>query len=102
MSQLLGLPIGAYLATNHYSTPFFTIGICSGLLIVLIYMTLPQLRPVEQTKVRNKSIMNRYKGLLQERKVSYSFLRIFSSKQEILQHFRFWRMACKSIWITGK
>lgn len=40
-------------------------------------MTLPQLRPVEQTKVRNKSIMNRYKGLLQERKVSYSFFAYF-------------------------
>lgn len=36
ISQILGLPMGAYLATIHYTMPFYFIGILSALLVILI------------------------------------------------------------------
>ncbi|WP_439875833.1 MFS transporter [Bacillus mycoides] len=76
ISQILGLPIGAYLATIHYTTPFFVIGILSALLVVLIYVTLPEIQPV-QIGGNEKNILKRYKQLLRESKVSLSYFAYF-------------------------
>ncbi|MES5954664.1 MFS transporter [Bacillus fungorum] len=76
ISQILGLPIGAYLATIHYTTPFFVIGILSALLVVLIYVTLPEIQPV-QIGGNEKKILKRYKQLLRDSKVSLSYFAYF-------------------------
>ncbi|MFK4332780.1 DHA1 family multidrug resistance protein-like MFS transporter [Bacillus sp. RC240] len=77
ISQILGLPIGAYLATIHYTTPFFVIGILSALLVVLMYVTLPEIQPV-QIGGNEKNILKRYKQLLRDSKVSLSYFAAFS------------------------
>nr|EJQ77203.1 hypothetical protein IGC_03502 [Bacillus cereus HuA4-10] len=76
ISQILGLPIGAYLATKHYTTPFFVIGILSALLVVFIYVTLPEIQPV-QIGGNEKNILKRYKQLLRDSKVSLSYFAYF-------------------------
>ncbi|MBJ7993087.1 MFS transporter [Bacillus mycoides] len=76
ISQILGLPIGAYLATIHYTTPFFVIGILSALLVVLIYVVLPEIQPVHIGGSKT-NILKRYKQLLTDSKVSLSYFAYF-------------------------
>ncbi|RAN88391.1 MFS transporter [Bacillus sp. SRB_28] len=76
VSQILGLPIGAYLATIHYTTPFFVIGILSALLVVLIYVVLPEIQPVHIGGSKT-NILKRYKQLLTDSKVSLSYFAYF-------------------------
>ncbi|OOR12078.1 MFS transporter [Bacillus cereus] len=76
ISQILGLPIGAYLATIHYTTPFFVIGILSALLVVLIYVVLPEIQPVHIGGSKT-NILKHYKQLLTDSKVSLSYFAYF-------------------------
>ncbi|PGM96728.1 MFS transporter [Bacillus cereus] len=76
ISQILGLPIGAYLATIHYTTPFFVIGILSALLVILIYVVLPEIQPVH-IGGNKTNILKRYKQLLTDSKVSLSYFAYF-------------------------
>ncbi|MGE7937121.1 MFS transporter [Bacillus paramycoides] len=76
VAQILGLPIGAYLATIHYTTPFFVIGILSALLVISIGVFIPEIKPV-QTEDNKQSILQRYKQLLRDSKVSLSYFAYF-------------------------
>ncbi|KLA32850.1 MFS transporter [Bacillus cereus] len=76
ISQILGLPLGAYLATIHYTMPFYSIGILSALLVILIYVVLPEIQSVH-IGGNKKAILKRYKQLLTDSKVSLSYFAYF-------------------------
>ncbi|WHY31083.1 MFS transporter [Bacillus wiedmannii] len=76
ISQILGLPVGSYLAMIHYTTPFFVIGILSTLLVILIYVVLPEIQPVHMGGSKT-NILKRYKQLLTDSKVSISYFAYF-------------------------
>ncbi|AYF06042.1 MULTISPECIES: MFS transporter [Bacillus] len=76
ISQILGLPVGSYLAMVHYTTPFFVIGILSALLVILIYVVLPEIQPVYIGGSKT-NILKRYKQLLTDSKVSLSYFAYF-------------------------
>ncbi len=63
ISQVLGLPVGSYLAMIHYTTPFFVVGILSALLVILIYGVLPEIQPIHISGNKT-NILKRYKQLL--------------------------------------
>ncbi|WP_144611066.1 MFS transporter [Bacillus cereus] len=76
ISQILGLPVGSYLAMVHYTTPFFVIGILSALLVILIYVVLPEIQPVYIGGSKT-NILKCYKQLLTDSKVSLSYFAYF-------------------------
>ncbi|HHT7154788.1 MFS transporter [Bacillus thuringiensis serovar andalousiensis] len=76
ISQILGLPLGAYLATIHYTIPFYFIGILSALLVILIYVVLPEIQSVH-IGGNKKAILQRYKQLLTDSRVSLSYFAYF-------------------------
>lgn len=76
ISQILGLPLGAYLATIHYTIPFYFIDILSALLVILIYVVLPEIQSVH-IGGNKKAILQRYKQLLTDSKVSLSYFAYF-------------------------
>ncbi|PEA25305.1 MFS transporter [Bacillus cereus] len=96
ISQISGLPIGAYLATIHYTTPFFVIGILSALLVVLIYVTLPEIQPV-QIGGNEKNILKRYKQLLRDSKVSLSYFAYF-----VFQTGNFAAFSFFGVWLSSQ
>ncbi|PFN04969.1 MULTISPECIES: MFS transporter [Bacillus cereus group] len=76
LAQVLGLPIGAYLATIHYTTPFFTIGICSAVLVIFIYFVFPEIQP-QHIEKKQQPIVSRYKQLLGDSKTSLAYFAYF-------------------------
>jgi len=96
ISQILGLPIGAYLATIHYTTPFFIIGILSALLVVLIYVTLPEIQPFQIGR-NEKNILKRYKQLLRDSKVSLSYFAYF-----VFQTGNFAAFSFFGVWLSSQ
>ncbi|UNP78115.1 MFS transporter [Bacillus nitratireducens] len=96
ISQILGLPIGAYLATIHYTTPFFVISILSALLVVLIYVTLPEIQPV-QIGGNEKNILKRYKQLLRDSKVPLSYFAYF-----VFQTGNFAAFSFFGVWLSSQ
>ena len=100
LSQILGLPVGSYLAMIHYTTPFFVIGILSALLVILIYVVLPEIQPVHIGESKT-NILERYKQLLTDSKVSLSYFAYFVFKLVILLHFHFRCVAVYSIWLAN-
>ncbi|MCU5555450.1 MFS transporter [Bacillus cereus] len=76
ISQVLGLPVGSYLAMIHYTTPFFVVGILSALLVILIYVVLPEIQPVHISGNKT-NILKRYKQLLSDSKVLLSYFAYF-------------------------
>ncbi|PFE56195.1 MFS transporter [Bacillus cereus] len=96
ISKILGLPIGAYLATIHYTTPFFVISILSALLVVLIYVTLPEIQPV-QIGGNERNILKRYKQLLRDSKVSLSYFAYF-----VFQTGNFAAFSFFGVWLSSQ
>ncbi|MBK5473864.1 MFS transporter [Bacillus sp. TH19] len=96
ISKILGLPIGAYLATIHYTTPFFVIGILSALLVVLMYVTLPEIQPV-QIGGNEKNILKGYKQLLRDSKVSLSYFAYF-----VFQTGNFAAFSFFGVWLSSQ
>ncbi|KFN01404.1 MFS transporter [Bacillus clarus] len=96
LAQVLGLPIGAYLATIHYTTPFYFIGIISALLIILIYVVMPEIRPVH-TGDSKEPILERYEQLLRDSKVSLSYFAYF-----VFQTGNFAAFSFFGVWLTAQ
>ncbi|PEE37633.1 MFS transporter [Bacillus pseudomycoides] len=94
LAQVLGLPTGAYLATIHYTIPFFTIGICSAILVIFIYVVLPEIQPL-QIEEKRQSIVSRYQQLLGDSKVSLSYLAYFLFQTGNFAAFSFF-----GVWLT--
>ncbi|MGG2064933.1 MFS transporter [Bacillus sp. S14(2024)] len=76
VSQMLGLPIGGYLASYNWFIPFFTISGCALILIFAIGFTLPSIQPNAST-TNQQSILNRYKSLFSEPKAAKVFFAYF-------------------------
>jgi predicted MFS family arabinose efflux permease len=72
-SQALGVPIGSWLATAHWSVPFWTIGVSSLLLAAAAYYSLPHMKP-SALKVERTSILHRYIPLMTSAKARSGFL----------------------------
>lgn len=72
-SQALGVPIGSWLATAHWSVPFWTIGFASLLLAVFAFYTLPDMKPTAQ-KGKLTSIFHRYIPLITSSRARSGFL----------------------------
>jgi predicted MFS family arabinose efflux permease len=72
-SQALGVPIGSWLATAHWSVPFCTIGVSSLLLSAVAFYSLPHMKPVARKGGRT-SILRRYVPLLTSGKAMSGFL----------------------------
>ncbi|MDA2233158.1 MFS transporter [Bacillus cereus] len=94
ISQILGLPLGAYLATIHYTIPFYFIGILSALLVILIYVVLPEIQSVH-IGGNKKAILQRYKQLLTDSKVSLSYFAYFVFQTGYFAAFSFF-----GVWLS--
>lgn len=69
VSQMAGVPIGGYLASASWQTPFFTISIASLVLLALILFYLPKLEVSQANRI---SFLDAYRNVLTNRKsVSY-------------------------------
>lgn len=75
-SQMLGLPIGGYLASFHWSTPFFIMAIFSVFVVFIILLVLPDIKPTYQLGEK-VPITNRYRTLLSKPKAFKTFLAYF-------------------------
>lgn len=65
VSQMLGVPIGGYLANISWHTPFWCISFCTLVLLILIYIFLPNL----ELRVDNRlSFVEAYKNILIQKK----------------------------------
>ncbi|EHJ52607.1 MFS transporter [Streptococcus macacae] len=68
-SQMAGVPIGGYLASVSWQTPFYSIAIASLILLILIHIYLPKLEVGKAVKI---SVTEAYKDILANRKsISY-------------------------------
>lgn len=64
ISQLIGIPIGSYLATYTWHTPFFTIALFAFVLLILIAALFPEIKTSQEAKNERFSLMRTYSGLL--------------------------------------
>ncbi|MCH5584734.1 MFS transporter [Shimazuella sp. AN120528] len=76
VSQMIGVPIGSYLAAFNWRTPFFAVGACSFFMVILIVFFLPSIPPILSEK-KSPSILKRYRVLLQESRSKITFFAYF-------------------------
>lgn len=72
-SQALGVPIGSWLAALHWAVPFWTIGAVSLILLLAVFVTLPDIKPAFRPGER-ASILNRYVPLITSGRARSAFL----------------------------
>ncbi|CAM2778864.1 MFS transporter [Paenibacillus sediminis] len=76
ISQMLGLPIGSYLASIHWSVPFFCIGSVSIILSIIIFLLFPDIVPNRQT-TQSFTLLKQYSRLLNRNMSRLAFLGYF-------------------------
>lgn len=76
VAQMLGVPIGSYLAAYGWHTPFIAIGAASFVIVMLIALVLPSI-PAPPAEGKAPSIVGRYRGLLRESRAKKAFLAYF-------------------------
>lgn len=96
VSQMLGVPIGSYLATFGWRTPFIVIGVCSFLLVIFIAFLLPSM-PSVLSQEKAPSILERYRTLLGESRSKLAFLAYF-----IFQLGNFAAFSFIGTWLSDK
>ncbi|MCB7155532.1 MFS transporter [Bacillus stercoris] len=74
-SQMLGLPIGGFLASFTWHTPFFVLSACSIILLLILAVVMPDIRPSES--LGRPSIINPYRELFSLPKTSVILLAYF-------------------------
>lgn len=74
-SQMLGLPIGGFLASFTWHTPFFVLSTCSLILLLILAAVMPDIRPSEP--LARPSIVNPYRELFSLPKTSVILLAYF-------------------------
>lgn len=74
-SQMLGLPIGGFLASFTWHTPFFVLSACSLILLLILAAVMPGIRPSEP--LARPSIVNPYRELFSLPKTSVILLAYF-------------------------
>ncbi|WP_047155209.1 MFS transporter [Aneurinibacillus tyrosinisolvens] len=77
VAQLLGVPLGSFLAVYGWSTPFFVIGGASLFLTILIYNVMPNLLPAAPSE-KKPSILTRYRDLLTQTEARTAFAAYFA------------------------
>jgi predicted MFS family arabinose efflux permease len=93
-AQMLGVPIGSYLALFGWRIPFFAISACSFLLVLLIAAVLPPMPSVLEKRNR-LSIIDSYRSLLRQPGSKRSFLAYF-----IFQMGNFAAFSFIGIWLS--
>lgn len=68
ISQMLGIPIGSYLAALSWHTPFFVISACAFLLMISIVIALPSLPSRMDKTQKRASILQSYFDLFKSSK----------------------------------
>ncbi|GMX61416.1 MFS transporter [Paenibacillus elgii] len=76
VAQMLGVPIGSYLAAYGWHTPFIAIGGASFMIVMLIALMLPSI-PAPPAEGEAPSIVGRYRALLHESRAKKAFLAYF-------------------------
>ncbi|WP_163859292.1 MFS transporter [Paenibacillus elgii] len=76
VAQMLGVPIGSYLAAFGWHTPFIAIGVASFMIMMLIALVLPSI-PAPPAAGKAPSIVGRYRALLRESRAKKAFLAYF-------------------------
>ncbi|NEN86514.1 MFS transporter [Paenibacillus elgii] len=76
VAQMLGVPIGSYLAAFGWHTPFIAIGVASFMIMMLIALVLPSI-PAPSAAGKAPSIVGRYRALLRESGAKKAFLAYF-------------------------
>lgn len=69
ISQLVGIPIGSYLASYTWHTPFFTIATFSLLLLISIAILFPSIKAQQGVDKEPLSLRKTYSGLLRTKGV---------------------------------
>ncbi|WP_433946940.1 MFS transporter [Paenibacillus sp. SN-8-1] len=79
ISQLLGLPLGSYLAAINWRIPFLVIGFLALLLVGAVWSVFPNILPEEQrTYISNpRSLLKPYLQLLRSPKAALAFTAYF-------------------------
>lgn len=96
VSQMFGVPVGSYLATFDWSTPFIVIGVCSFLLAILIAVLIPSM-PAAFSLEEAPSIFKRYRTLLAGSNSKLTFLAYF-----IFQLGNFAAFSFIGTWLSDK
>jgi predicted MFS family arabinose efflux permease len=95
-AQMLGVPIGSYLAVFGWRIPFFAISASSFLLVLLIAAVLPTMPSVLE-KGNRLSIIDSYRSLLRQPGSKRSFLAYF-----IFQMGNFAAFSFIGIWLSDQ
>ncbi|MCJ1995240.1 MFS transporter [Lactococcus piscium] len=66
-SQLLGVPIGSFLASVSWKAPFYLISVSSAILLIFIIITIPSLNMKSQLD-KSKTILTTYAEVLKNKK----------------------------------
>ncbi|NLS42896.1 MFS transporter [Bacillus subtilis] len=74
-SQMLGLPIGGFFASFTWHTPFFVLSACSIILLLILAVVMPDIRPSES--LARPSTINPYRELFSLPKTSVILLAYF-------------------------
>jgi len=79
ISQMIGIPIGSYLASFSWHMPFFIISLLSFILIIIIHFLLPNINPItkKDTTLGIKSIFEIYSNLLKRPRAIKYFIAYF-------------------------
>ncbi|MGP7819200.1 MFS transporter [Niallia sp. 01092] len=76
ISQVIGLPIGSYLASFSWNMPFFILSGCSFILLLFLVFTMPSMEPNKNIENR-ESIIQRYRSLFSHPKAATLFFAYF-------------------------
>jgi predicted MFS family arabinose efflux permease len=95
-AQVLGVPIGSWLATIHWSFSFFAIGGFSLLLAISIIFIMPEMKPNKEQGT-NTSVLKRYVPLLKSGKARGTYLAYF-----LFQLGNFSSFSFLGKWITDR
>ncbi len=95
MGQILGIPLGTFLADVHgFKFPFILFGVIMGLTTILIFFKLPQPNvELQVSKITFKSTFKKYGDLLKQRDikaVAFSYLLMFLSLSIFLIYLPAW------------
>lgn len=96
ISQMLGVPIGSYLAAIQWQTPFIMIGSCTFMLVILASILLPSM-PAMQLQHKPVSIGSRYRSLLDSSTSRVAFAAYF-----LFQLGNFAAFSFIGIWLSDK
>jgi multidrug resistance protein len=79
ISQVIGIPIGSYLASFSWHMPFFVIALLSFILLIIVNFSLQDINPISKkdTPVTIKSIHKVYLNLLKTPRATKYFIAYF-------------------------